>query len=296
MRFNLNEKRKLRKQDKLKREFLRYYRHTEDPEIIEMIQHIKRTGKFEMMNCLLSRNYDYTSFQVDVIEDKTTGLKYVWDESGKRIFFPRNKTKEAVEEIYRAIKKEQDIYSPHCYLNEEDVLQIKKAHEGGKYIRIFELGAAEALFSLSLLEYADEVHIFESNQEWIEALYCTFGEEKHKVKITNKYVTDVNNNDEISLDWYIKGLKKVEDVFDIVKMDIEGAEVRALAGMKEFIQPNHKFMAFVCAYHGQDDEKKIREIFTNYPVENTRGFFCFYTAEDYWKPYVRRCLLKVKNI
>ena len=147
MRLRIGEKWRALKQDKLKRDFLRYYKHTEDPEIFEMVQYIKQTGRFEMMNCPLSRNYDYTCFPVDVMEDNATGLKYVRDENGKKIFFPRSKTKEDIAELYRAIKKEQDMSSPHCYLNREDILQIRKAHEEGKYIRIFELGAVNVILN-----------------------------------------------------------------------------------------------------------------------------------------------------
>lgn len=82
----------------------------------------------------------------------------------------------------------------------------------------------------------------------------------------------------------------------IVKMDIEGYEMRALEGMKSTLSAAKNVMAFICAYHKQNDEKEIREYFKRgYDIKHTDGYFCFYEDPEYDAPYIRRCVMKIRK-
>lgn len=221
----------------------------------------------------------------------SVGQPYVLHE-GEKLYFPKNKNEKQIKETYIALLREQDANSPHRYLAPVDIEAIKQYKAAGKYIRVFEFGAAEGMFSLKLCSLCDEIHIFECDSNWIEALRCTFAPWKDKMYITEKYVSDHDDAQHVSLDYYLSERQKTEGL-DIVKMDIEGSEIMALKGMKHFMQEVNNFMLFVCTYHRQGDEEAVREICKDYRIETNKGYFCFYVDPKYGEPYVRRCLLKV---
>ena len=270
--------------------FLKYHRKTKDPEILSMMKFMKKHNQFNMMNCELSQNYNADN----IIVNREEGVlnSYVMHE-GKKLYFTKNKDEVGVKNNYIALAKEQDKNSPHCYLSEQDLKDIIDYKKRGGYIRLFEFGTAEGMFSLKLSELVDEIHLFECKPEWIEALQLTFSPWKEKVSIINKYVTDKNDDNSVSLDEYLSG--KPYEGLDIVKMDIEGAEIDALHGMKNFLRDSKNFKLFVCVYHNQEDEKQVKDICKNFDIETNKGYFCFYEDPNYGEPYVRRCLLKISK-
>lgn len=279
-------------EQRLKKEFLSYYRNTDNQEIKSMVEYIKKTNKFGMMNCELSKNYSDLNVKVNFSAEKK--LPYVIDD-GKKLFFPQNRSEERVKDNYIALLKEQDEKSPHRYLVTEDIDMVKKMHERGDYIRLFEFGAAEAMFSLKLVEYVDELYLFECNEEWMEALNETFKPWKDKVVIVNKYVGNYNDESHITLDSFMNEIEIKENCYNIVKMDIEGAEIAALEGMKKFMSREQAFNLYVCTYHRQDDENKVKKICKEYDISTNKGYFCFFADPEYSAPFVRRCLVKVKK-
>lgn len=271
--------------EQLKREFLEYYKNTEDEEIQAMVGHIRETGSFQMINNTLFNNY---YGEVKVNKDEIG--KYVIDDEIK-VYFPDTWDDEHISSQYLALKKEQDPLSPHCYLDKIDKKNILNAKNKYKRVEVLELGAMEGMFSLGLVEIADKIHLFEVDEKWSNALEKSFLPWKQKVIINNKFVDAVSNkeNNVISIDDYIR---PESGVFYIVKMDIEGKETDVLKGMCEFIEKSENFMAFICCYHRENDEKIIREMLKKYQLRASKGYFCFYADKNYREPYVRRCMIK----
>ena len=280
-----------KKQDKnpLIKDFVKYHKHTKDAEIQSMISYIKAHETFDMMNCELSK--DYTALEVESAFDSNEGLYYVWHE-GKKVYFKKGFSEQQVIQSFKALVKEQDEKSPHRYLSKQDIMEIESYKAAGGAIRVFECGGMEGMFSLNLVDMVDEIYIFECDKDWIDALKCTFAPYKEKVHLVNAYVAD-GEGETVSLDSYTECLDI--KTLGIVKMDIEGAEIRALKGMKKFMEKAANFKLFVCTYHRQNDEQLVREICKQYEIIANKGYFCFFVDPEYAPPFVRRCLLKVKK-
>lgn len=308
---------------KWKEKFLAYYEGTSDPEIQEMVACIKKRDRFYMMNCQLQ--YDYWQLDFPCFWDQDSRMYYFIEEK-KRLYFAPNIDKLNAEHLIRCLKQEQDVNSPHRYLDDDDFDFIIKAKQSGKKIVVCEMGAMEGMFSLHLAELADAMYLFESSAMWVQALENTFRPWKDKVNIINKFVSDHTDSDNICLDDCTVGKVSVNDVFTdtsvceereysrssncsdkhllqnnledtllVIKMDIEGHERYALEGMKHTLEKSQQFLMFACTYHRHDDESIFRNYFKGCNIRHTKGYFCFYVAPDYAEPYVRRCVLKINN-
>lgn len=95
--------------------------------------------------------------------------------------------------------------------------------------------------------------LIESDPLWYEALKATF-DGYNNVEIISAYIGDgLTGGTPLS-----KVIKEKSDLF--IKMDIEGNELDALAGMKDVLgNVGNKYA--VCTYHGYEDEQRIISIF-----------------------------------
>lgn len=94
-----------------------------------------------------------------------------------------------------------------------------------------DIGGAEGIISLQIVEKVKQIIIFECNREWITALNATFEPYKDKVKIVNKYVSNVTKGFSVSLDDFISEECIHEQNF-FIKCDSEGSEVQFLEGVR----------------------------------------------------------------
>lgn len=93
---------------------------------------------------------------------------------------------------------EQDIRSPHRYVKSYDELSNKI---------LFDVGAAEGIFSLMAIEYVSKVFLFEYNEIWIRALQETFKPWKEKVVLIPQKVGVSNDNDAVTLSTFLLSKK-----------------------------------------------------------------------------------------
>ncbi len=63
-----------------------------------------------------------------------------------------------------------------------------------------DIGAAEGNFSLSVIDKVQHVYLFETDNDWIEALEKTFEPWKEKVSIIHKFVGNKDTDTCITLD------------------------------------------------------------------------------------------------
>jgi len=261
---------------RLKKRILDYYRDTLDPEILAALAFIR---KYKLTTFNYEFIFDYEDRPVEVLRDEECGLLYVV-EDGKRLYFKRAVTDpEQAADIYNAMCKEQDPRSPHCY--------TRPGH-GVESGTVLDLGAAEGLFSLRIVERAEAVYLFECDPGWIEALQQTFKPYAGKVHIVPKYVSDQDNDREVSLDVFSK---TVSGKISFVKMDIEGAEVRTLRGARRMMQAHPECKWSVCVYHHPDDERQVREELKGFHMETSPGYMLFYFDKALAPPFFRRGVL-----
>ncbi len=222
-------------------------------------------------------NYDYR--EVEVLRDEEAGMFYVMLE-GKRLYFHKGyATVEDVQKSFTYSAIEQDIKSPHRYLDENFCPK-----EGDI---VADLGAAEGNFSLMVVDKVKELYLFETQEIWREALEKTFEPWKDKVHIINKFVGSRNEGNTITLDSIFSG----KDL-SMIKMDIEGAEIAVLESSRELLRKNNVRMA-ITTYHRQTDAADIRNILEElgYTTSFTEGFMLF-IYDSLEPPYFRKGILK----
>jgi hypothetical protein len=217
----------------------------------------------------------YKKLPVDCFMDKQVGLHYVIH-SGKRLYFPDNYSKTRATVSYRFLSMEQDIASPHRYLENRNRLAGKT---------LLDLGAAEGLFSLNVVEIIKHAYLFECEEYWMKALNATFAPWKDKVTIIPKYVSDKNDEENITIDRFLEGKDKT-GLF--LKMDIEGYEQAALKGAEKTLQEASDIDFSICTYHREEDAIEIAKRLKarHFETEYTEGFM--YMGKNFRKAIIRR--------
>jgi len=206
----------------------------------------------------------YNDLPIKVLYDEAKCLPYVYH-SNKKLYFPQNMEEENIISLYRSLVLEQDSNSPHRYVDSYDEL---------KGMFLLDIGAAEGIFSLEVIELVEKTHLFECDEKWIKALHATFEPWKEKVLIVEKYISDINNEEFTTIDSFMEE-KENNNLF--IKMDIEGYEQSALRGARQTLDNGQNVVLSVCTYHRPNDAKEI-SFFLNsigYQYSFTKGYlFC----------------------
>ncbi|MDR2803365.1 MAG: hypothetical protein LBB22_03630 [Treponema sp.] len=150
--------------------------------------------KFLRKNPLEMIPYKYASVPPSykiVVYDDGEGNKYVLYD-GKKIFFPNDWSVYQIKMVYTSLLREQQVKSPHRY--ETDSICVRDGDI------IADCGAAEGIWALSSVEKAGKIYLFECEENWIAALKKTFEPWKDKVEIVNKFVSDTNSGNNITID------------------------------------------------------------------------------------------------
>lgn len=199
---------------------------------------------------------DYKEENVEVFFDEKADM-YYGIISGKKVYLSKRiNSKKRARRYLNSILIEQDYRSPHFYNAR------KYLHKGCTCI---DVGAAEGIFALESIDTLNKVYMVEADAGWIPALQQTYVDNSEKIEIIEGFASDISEGKEIRLDDCIK------DKIDVIKIDIEGAEKRALDGMEGIIRQYHPVME-VCTYHNCDDYEIIKEWlerrgYHTYPVD-----------------------------
>ena len=222
------------------------------------------------------------------IDDKIH-LPYVVHKE-KRLFFPQSYTLDFCKMLYKRYIDTECILGghyrekcPHQYQTESFCIK-----EGDILV---DVGCAEALLSLDVIDKVSKVYLLEADKEWIQALNETFKDYSDKVIIINKFASGADSESTITL----KSLLCDDiDKSLFIKMDIEGAEVEVLNGSKEFLKSVKDLKLACCTYHKQDDAEKIEKIYKelNLNFEYSDGYMIFIFDECQKPPYFRHGVIR----
>lgn len=150
--------------------------------------------KFLKNNSLQVFPYEFTrqySERVKVYAD-SQGYRYVIF-NGKRLYGKEAWDDEQFITYYNMLLKEQDPLSPHCYFS-------TNKNRPKKSDIVADIGGAEGIFSLSVIDDVKKIYIFEGDPEWIQPLRRTFSPWSHKVEIVEKYIGKEVRDNIITLD------------------------------------------------------------------------------------------------
>ncbi len=225
--------------------------------------------------------YDYN--KVEVFRDNEAEMFYVYLE-GKKLYYHEGYTdKESVQKSFIYISAEQDLESPHRYI--DDLFFVKNGDT------VVDLGAAEGNFSLFVVDKAKELFIVEADTKWIPALQKTFQPWKHKVHIINKFAANTNSDTQITL----TDLSKYANI-DLVKMDIEGAEADVLQEASNYITQETKLRLAITTYHHQHDAEKIQKLISACGYQTVfSDKYILFIYDILQPPYFRKGMLKAIN-
>ena len=192
----------------------------------------------------------------------------------------RNGKKLYVElEAYSQLILEQNAHSPHAYFSKDFYVQ-----EGDCFV---DAGAAEGLISLDVMNRASKIFLIECNQKWCERLKETFKEYREKVEIIEKYVSDIDDEKNITLDNMLKDI--TQPIF--LKIDVEGMEHKVLEGAKEVLSRPSTRVA-VCTYHKPNDADVLKKYVEEYGfcTEFSEGYMAM--VNEVTPPYFRKGVLR----
>jgi hypothetical protein len=231
-------------------------------------------GKFGVTPYPGDYSIKYKSIPVQVKYDDNYDLHYVFH-NGKKLFFTSQFEPNYIEELYRSLITEQDIVSPHRYVKDYSELEGKT---------LLDIGSAEGLFTLDVIDYISKVYLFEVEDFWIDALNATFEPWKEKVIIVKSYVGLNNIQNQVALDSFMMD-KEHNNLF--IKMDIEGAELNALKGATNLIANGENIELAICTYHHSKDALRISQFMhqLGYQTTFTNGYL-------YWGKMLNRVMLR----
>jgi len=226
-------------------------------------------------------NENYSPEKIEVFTDAGKGLKYVIQD-GKRLYFKRRWSESRIRRAYCDLTREQDPESPHRYLT--DSFSI------GENDVLADIGAAEANFSLAVVEKVKKIYIFEYDKEWIEAAKATFEPWADKVEIINKYVSDHDDESNLNFGAFYNERKDIT----FLKIDVDGAEASVLRSCDVIFRSPDKVKMALCTYHKNNDEKDFTALLKSHGFEVTpsKGYMINYYDKKMKAPYLRRGLIR----
>jgi hypothetical protein len=269
---------------KLRRDILRFLeaelRENPDAEKEAVLKILRKNPVY-----MIPYAYDYIPplHKITVYDDGSE-YKYVLHD-GKKLFFPAGWTTLQIQMTYTSLMREQHIKSPHRYETEDFCVQ-----EGDV---IADCGAAEGIWALSSAEKAGKIYLFECEKIWIDALEKTFAPWSGKVEIVNKFVSDADSADSVTLDKFWGG-----GGINFIKADIEGAEVSMLRGAQKTLTSAKNLRLSICTYHRQNDACDLEAMFKarGFSTSYSDGYMLFiYGDEPLKEPYLRRGIIRARQ-
>lgn len=266
---------------RLKNEVLNYYdslsKDELKPEEIEALDYL-RNHEF----CIFPYPFieNYSKADIEVFKEPN-GMQYVIKDE-KKLYFKRKSSARGIRRNYTELLKEQDPLSAHRYLTDE--------FEVSENSILVDVGAAEGVLPLDVIKKVKKAYLFETDERWLEAMQATFAPWSDKIEIINKFVSDKNDANHVSLDEFFKD----KEAPDFIKIDAEGSEADILKGAKNLLESSDHLKVAICCYHKPNDAEEFEHFFNEreFETEFADGYMLFPEPKTYEPPYLRRGILR----
>jgi hypothetical protein len=224
--------------------------------------------------------------------DEKTNMPYVLH-NNKKLYFPKIWSIEQSKQMYKNYIEVENLLggnftekSPHQYQTKDFCVQQDDV--------VFDVGAAEGLFALDVVDKAKHIYIIEPSEIWQEPLKATFEVYSEKVTIIQKFISNTVSNTHIRLkDLLEKYLS--ENIF--LKLDIEGFEYPVLKDSQELLLLSNNLKIACCTYHRYDDSHKIELLFKqlDYNYHFSEGYMIFIYDTNQQEPFFRHGLIRAQK-
>lgn len=277
-----------------KSKVLRYYKKNPNDQYQEELDWLAK-NKWSSLPYVFPYDFEKKHCDRQEVFLDADGFPFVVHE-GKKLFFPKAWSKNRVSKMYTGLLMEQDPDSPHRYEDTKADRKDKTSFCVKEGDILADIGSAEGIFSLTVIEHVKKVYLFEFLEEWIEPLRRTFAPFSDKVEIVKKFVSNKTNTDSTTLDdFFAKQSRSV----DFLKMDVEGHEAEVLGGAAETMKKYQPRIA-VCVYHKPSMPKKCQDLFdkNDYIYKYSHGFMLWFIDAPLLRsapPFFRRGLLRAEK-
>lgn len=266
------------------------YRDSSDPDIQLALDYLKETNDLHQ---IIPYKQQKSLDDIEVFFDTKAKLPYI-EHKGKKLFFPKGYSKESIKGFYRYSMEYEDIIGDGYRTREPHKYQSERFHVQQDAVLI-DAGVAEGLFSLEMIDKVKKVYLIECDSSWWKPLQYTFAPWKNKVVFIKKYLSDKDDDINISLQTLLKQ-EDGENIF--IKMDIEGFEVSVLNGAKETLATwGSPLTLSCCTYHRVSDYEIILSCFKdiNYTIETSNGYILTSMNDDKGIYTLRHGIIRASN-
>lgn len=245
----------------------------QEREVLEFLRHNScHTYPYEFTKKYSSRN-------IKVYRDGSSGMKYVVSD-GKKLFMKSGWSDSAIKRGLKNLLLEQDSLSPHRYLT--DTFDVSPDDV------VADIGCADGNFGLMVIDRIKHLYLFEVDPLWISALQKTFEPWRDKVTIVNKMVSDRNDEQNISIDEFVR-----EHPITFIKGDLEGYEEIVLSGASALLSSDTPLKVVITTYHTQGHGHTLHDtlVGAGFRCRYSRGYMILKNQGNLKPPYLRRGLI-----
>jgi hypothetical protein len=273
--------RKIIRKKTLKGRILRYFNSLPQEEVNEEQREVL---KYLRNNPLSIFPYNFQSHyspqNIEVFYDDVNRMNYVFLD-GKRLYYKKGLSKKNIRKSFSELLGEQDMNSPHRYLTKDF---------NANNCVIADIGAADGNFSLSVIDTAKKIVLFEYDPKWVKALRLTFAPWKEKIEIISKRVADRDNEKDINFSTFYKTSPDI----NFLKIDVDGAEEEVLRSCQGALSSGKPMKIALCTYHKDSDESKFTALLQSlgFNVSYSDGYMIYYYDKKMKTSYLRRGLIR----
>lgn len=214
---------------------------------------------------------------------------------GKRLYFPDSWTELQATEAYRCYFENEcllgggyRVRTPHQYQTDEFCVRPGDV--------VVDVGAAEGLFALEVVELASRIILFECDSIWRKPLEATFAPYASKVQIIHKKADTHDGRRSVRLNSFL--LQGADDESFFIKMDIEGAEPQLVEDCRSFLVQASQVRLCACSYHRWGDAEQLERLLVDmgYDTDFSDGYMLFTRDLNQAPPFFRRGLIRAEKM